>query len=113
MSDTKFTPGPWKAFFGTENNSVLLGIGEESTGEGVADCGQIYCKGKFGIWRGKDPEARANAHLIAAAPEMYEQLQSARDKVARLVAELGGDEYAVAMACDPYDATLCKARGEQ
>ena len=75
MAEPKFTPGPWKAFFGTENNRVLIGIGEEETGEGIADCGDRYWRGKFGLWRGNDEEAHANAHLIAAAPDLYAALE--------------------------------------
>ncbi|MEN9393199.1 MAG: hypothetical protein RLZZ104_1542 [Pseudomonadota bacterium] len=111
MTETKFTPGPWKAFFGTENNKVLIGIGED-TGEGITDCG-------FGLWRGKDEEANANAHLIAAAPELYEallKLRSAyksaeetepndRDALDKLITDLISVERAA-------DAALAKASGE-
>jgi len=65
MSKSKFTPGPWA----TENM--------------VGDCTMIYCVGGFGIARTFAPgeggarvttseEETANAHLIAAAPDLLE-----------------------------------------
>jgi hypothetical protein len=66
MDKAKHTPGPWRIFTNTDG-SKLIGIGE-LTGDGIADCG-------FGLWRGGEAEAIANARLIAAAPEMFEALQ--------------------------------------
>lgn len=63
--NTKFTAGPWRVFTTTGGNK-LVGVGEQ-TGEGITDCG-------FGLWGGGDAEAIANAHLIAAAPDLYEAL---------------------------------------
>jgi len=68
----RFTPGPWRIFWakdalGIENSHQIIGIGELN-GAGITDCG-------FGVWRGGDGEAIANAHLIAAAPEMYRYLE--------------------------------------
>lgn len=63
---TGFTPGPWKVFTNTGGDKII-GIGELNGG-GVADCG-------FGVWRGGDAEALANALLIASAPDLYETLR--------------------------------------
>jgi hypothetical protein len=60
MSKIEHTPGPWRVF--TTTHGKVIGMGER-TGEGIADCG-------FGVWRGGDAEAVANAHLMAAAPEL-------------------------------------------
>lgn len=60
------TPGPWKVFTTKDGNKVI-GIGDVNA-EGVADCG-------FGVWRGGDAEALANAKLMAAAPEMLAALK--------------------------------------
>lgn len=60
------TPGPWQFtanMYGISNKRVY-GV-EDKNGpfpEGVANCG-------FGVW------SEANAHLIAAAPEMLEALK--------------------------------------
>jgi hypothetical protein len=111
-NETKFTPGPWKAYFGGENNRVLIGIGEE-TGEGIADCGDRYWRGQFGMWRGKDEDAAANAHLITAAPDLYAALSKAREFVRIFTPRedhLGDKAKDVAIA---IDAAMAKARGEQ
>jgi hypothetical protein len=50
--ETKFTPGPWKAVF---------------------DDRKIYIEG---IGVPTDKNEKANAHLIAAAPELYEALEA-------------------------------------
>jgi hypothetical protein len=63
-SRQSFTPGPWRAFK-TRDGLKVIGIGE-LTGDGIAD-------GGFGLWR-DGPEALANAHLIAAAPELHAAL---------------------------------------
>lgn len=64
----RHTPGPWRVFTTPQGNRII-GIGEQ-TGEGITDCG-------FGLWRGGDAEALANARLIAAAPQMLEALKAA------------------------------------
>lgn len=71
MSEAKHTPGPWKAFntFGQDiypeyDSEAMLHIAElcpEGTENG--DCSITY------------EEAKANAHLIAAAPEMLKALE--------------------------------------
>lgn len=55
MSDGKFTPGPWRV--------------EDVAGWGI--CVRAL-KDKYIAWRLK---SQADAHLIAAAPEMYEALK--------------------------------------
>lgn len=69
------TPGPWKAII-TKDGRKLVGVGQEN-GEGVTDCG-------FGIWAWGEPEAIANARLIAAAPDMLEALYTAKACLERL-----------------------------
>lgn len=66
MSESKHTPGPWR-IFETDHGSKIIGIGSED-GAGVADAG-------FGLWGGDSDEARANARLVAAAPELLEALK--------------------------------------
>ncbi|TXN40512.1 hypothetical protein [Methylobacterium sp. WL7] len=60
------TPGPWRVFT-TPDNTKIIGIGDRD-GEGIADCG-------FGVWRGGSEEARANALLMAAAPDLLVALK--------------------------------------
>ncbi len=59
---SKHTPGPWKHTY-MPRLSVIHG----PNGEHVADTG---------AWRDDEhPEMRANAHLIAAAPDLLEALE--------------------------------------
>ncbi len=93
-----FTPGPWKVFYGTEVRKIL-GVGEV-TGEGVA-----------ALWR-DGAEEEANAHLIAAAPEMYDLLNEAANLIE---GDLTGAEWMKACAAflERAHATLASAQGAQ
>ena len=64
---SKHTPGPWKHTY-MPRLSVIHG----PNGEHVADTG---------AWRDDEhPEMRANAHLIAAAPDLLEALELLHDE---------------------------------
>lgn len=66
MTEPKFTPGPWFSvakLSGSENHRGFKICGDD--GWALAD---IQPVDEDGI------EGRANAHLIAAAPELYEAL---------------------------------------
>lgn len=103
MSELKATPGPW---FVHDNHPqhACYHIGPDDCGP--LDVATVYSPG--------DEEADANAHLIAAAPEMYAQL----DYVERLLSahergeQLPGDQDAKAWGVMTR-AILAKARGEQ
>ena len=62
MSERKWTKGPWHRA-GVKRNSLQI---VASSGRHVADC---QCS--VGI---SDGEKRANANLVAAAPDLYEAL---------------------------------------
>lgn len=69
----KFTPGPWVITSGAnpkEKNIVAIGSGGPENGH--PRVAKTICE-DFGD--GCNPDI-ANAHLIAAAPEMYEMLQA-------------------------------------
>lgn len=98
MKEVKFTPGPWIAWFcGTVRSSWF----EVKT----ADEKTRICKLK------KELSGAANAHLIAAAPDMYEALEAA-------ILEYGkpGGPWNVPSSpgtwIDKAKAALVKARGE-
>lgn len=82
MSEVKFTKGPWKL---SENRDSYL-IASENTGFSICYTTLSEDVDKY------------NAHLIAAAPEMYEFL--------------GSLQLDVANDCK-RDEILAKARGEQ
>ena len=95
MSDMKFTPGPWD--LGDECNSGA----EVCIGETVATVGRDHwMTGNYVIER---DEMRANARLIAAAPELYEMLD-------RIWHECSDDLSGFAQM--EIEKVLKKARGE-
>ncbi len=59
MSETRFTPGPWNA------SECFVDCGSGAATQEVCDLHNSPLR-----------EAGDNAHLIAAAPELYEALQS-------------------------------------
>lgn len=65
MSEPKFTPGPWYAHKPKESNGWYDITTTNSLSGSIAMC-----------FSGLDRKVRANAALIAAAPEMYGELES-------------------------------------
>ena len=101
---TTFTPGPWRA----------------KPDRLVRQRGRVYVEGSGGWnadpicavdYRDDVSENEANAHLIAAAPDLYEAL----DRVARMIAWMEEDDRN-AIVPDGLQATiraaLRRARGE-
>ena len=67
MSKAQFTPGPWKSSYGEHNGYDCMSAGydiDDANGDLVVtvDCAD----------RNTDEESRANAQLIASAPELLE-----------------------------------------
>lgn len=95
----KFTRGPWYVY----NNDVYLEV--------VSDKGAICdtCMSGHEFDGGDCTEgksAKANAHLIAAAPEMYEAIKHVLEMQLRGFIVLGNE------ATDKLQKSLAKARGE-
>jgi hypothetical protein len=96
MSAAKHTPGPWW-FSEVENGNYQIGQGDSALATTIP------------IWNGlqiterKPDEDKANAHLIAAAPELLEALEDAIDKLN----DADMHEGFVARALD----VIAKARG--
>lgn len=90
---TQFTKGPWVVYRDLPTDVVVSTSGECSLA--TLDCG---C--------GSRKTQRANAHLIAAAPDLYEALNE-------LASILDGDiRTYVQEALERANAVLAKARGE-
>lgn len=89
MSEAKFTKGPWVARGSTP--SRIYGMQRDDKEVLVAATGSVI------------ESSGANAHLIAAAPEMYEMLLEHRQ------AFEGEDDY----RAQEIDELLAKARGER
>lgn len=74
MTDTKFTPGPW----GIEETRDHLWIGVILS-NGKPDPIVTYVDHGPDFTTEADATGKANAHLIAAAPELYEALDELFD----------------------------------
>ena len=114
MSAPKWTPGPWRMIEPTAIGycvpADLRGVGDDSLVAMAAGGGPKRAVGAA--------EARANAHLIAAAPELYAQLEDARitlDEAAKVLARehLAFANNTVNQCAIRCSDVLAKARGER
>jgi hypothetical protein len=96
----KFTPGPWKAVL----NAHFWDIESEMHGLIGDACASnfVYVNGKRLPPEQADPIAAANAHLMAAAPDMYEALKMILERDQTRIEDI----HSIARA------VLAKARGE-
>jgi hypothetical protein len=98
--ERKWTPGPWEVDDAGDVHSKHLGYAYSfvaiSTGE---DYG-----GYYGDNADVDLQKKANAHLIAAAPDLYEALENLLNDP--------GDDYIKTRHWDAARAALAKARGD-
>jgi len=91
---SKHTPGPWQW---TQHFDPTISIYKDGFGQ---------------IARLYDSSAgtgKANARLIAAAPDLLADLQEACDRIEDLVSRLGGTDPE--KATESYRATIAKATG--
>ncbi len=98
MSETKFTPGPWRvrAHTSQPNDRVVVDTFGGSVACVYRDMGE------------NEPPREANAHLIAAAPDLYAALEALHRATAILPASMDEPGSPQALA----RAALAKARGE-
>lgn len=97
MGGKNWTPGPW-SYDGTGPHNVFGCDILSSGGDSIA-----------GSWHGRSDTAQANAHLIAAAPDLYGALEWAREALKSANIILAGQDRE---DCSFIDAALAKARGE-
>jgi hypothetical protein len=97
---TKHTPGPWLYITGDEwSHSVVTEEGELPSGD-------------MGYWtvasinKNREPQHKANARLIAAAPELLEALRTLKMAIVA-----GPPEYDSADWIEMADAAIAKATG--
>ena len=95
MSETKFTPGPWK----WDGDVWDYDYAEEAPWL-IGKDNQIILKGEI------ECANKASAHLIAAAPELYEFI---KDYIEAWENSEAGHSYLYGKAHD----ILAKARGEE
>lgn len=91
MSAPRFTPGPWRVVVTDDGGSMVHG---ESTAIAT-------------VW-GRD--SGPNAHLIAAAPQLYAALAEA---MGLLVSFENNDDPSAEAIVDRARAALAKARGDK
>lgn len=114
MSETKWTPEPWRAGLGDAYLPKTL-IGESSVEIACIPHETYDAIDVFGKRRGgTEEEHLANAHLIAAAPDLYAALDSLLKTFVDDLGECGYDEDDIADHDGVKRATaaLRKARGE-
>jgi hypothetical protein len=106
MSELKATPGPWAVYSDDEVYSTQEGTANGHPMVIVPDS----CLGRNDFdYEDKMPskaQCRYNAHLVAAAPELYEALVALMDLESRDRVMPAGPEW------DTARAALAKARGE-
>ena len=100
MSDTPqraaFTKGPWGLQFGDSRIGIVSERGEEIASVGSAP-----------YYKGYSPTDYANAHLIAAAPDLVEALQECVDA---MYSDNPADGWKEIL--DKARSVLARARGE-
>ncbi|OAJ67740.1 hypothetical protein [Gluconobacter cerinus] len=106
MSEAKFTPAPWIAkkgtgWFVTRPNARMAHV-----------VGMSPKTSLVGAENEEEDEARANAHLIAAAPELYEALRMAANDLNTAAHFLPDTRLALLETVKQAHAALAKARGE-
>ena len=107
--ETKFTEGEWVIYdvddnWGANEGELIIGMASYND-----DYSNHFCSHKILI-EDSDAESIANAHLIAAAPEMYEMLLKLRDDVDNVIESAGW--YFDNEELENIDKLLSKARGE-
>lgn len=106
MSETRWTAGPWVA-----GRSDMATIVDGFDSKWVYS-GEQYVAVASGRIEGSWDEVMANAHLIAAAPDLYEALKAFVDAAGDFL-DRGGEMRADAIALVmKADTALAKARGE-
>lgn len=110
MSHTNFTQGPWKV----RTDSCRDGCWDiDACGNGALATVVVKLNG-LELCPHTKKELEANAHLIAAAPEMYEALTEARecmDQTTDLMRKFEHNSSGISLMLDKIDAIQAKARG--
>lgn len=108
MSDTRFTPGPYRVGADMESICLNRGTDDDYTSNGWAKkLATVHWKQS---WMSAE-ESFANAHLISAAPELYEALEGLLSDIEEYqkINNLGGKNNHWQVISR---AALAKARGE-
>ena len=113
INKTKFTPGPWQAFI-DDTGDKWTGWPISISSVNDIDKSIVRTGGQWPYeWDAaiSQREAVANAHLIAAAPEVYEKLEKLVERVEQIQYDHNTSDGDLAL--DEARAALAKARGEK
>ena len=78
MEEPKYTPGPWTIYKGNEGHPVIHSpTNERNAGGGIIGIAQTKTVGSFEI-------EKANAHLIAASPDLLNACKWAEDALSEM-----------------------------
>lgn len=100
----KHTPGPWSAVIGSSFWTV-----EEGGGQRIANTLDSEC-----VFIGSDEynHSEANAHLIAAAPDLLEALESALEAFEEIQGSCSTDRIICQEESQKARAAIAKAKGQ-
>lgn len=102
---TKFTKGPWELGEATSKHPYCIDAHCNNDGLRFELCEVLGVDDEFEACE----QSKANAHLIAAAPEMYEMLDSLIGKIYEVEINEG---YYFNGESEKIEKLLAKARGE-
>lgn len=115
MTAPNWTPGPWVVYRG--GNFIWIGgpeyleyVKREKYLAGPFGVTEVNCKASPDH-EYNDARADANAHLIAAAPELYSVLESLWNEIAKY-SHIGHEGSELLEKMSDARAVLAKARGE-
>jgi hypothetical protein len=111
MSETKFTKCPWILVAGDRFQLDLIITSKTRDNSSIAPIAQLDFdfNGEIGC------EQKANAHLIASAPEMYEEIESDINEIKEFILTLkpySDDWLFYTNKLKRKEGLLAKARGE-
>jgi len=109
--ETTFAKGPWHVGTPHPQNECAYVIGANGDEIAVLYGADQAEQNADGMW-GPQPRREATAALIAAAPELYEALQSCVTQMRVWVAINGDLIGALQQNIDAAESALAKARGE-
>jgi len=75
VSETKFTPGPWRWNRKSNIGNVIEGPSGRTSydgGDGYSSVAMVQHCGSSGNYKVEKENQEANLHLVAAAPELYD-----------------------------------------
>ncbi len=101
MNETKFTPGPWIACPDVGLQIPVASVAKEGLKRNVSHVAGI-----------RNGEGAANAHLIAAAPELYEACEILFKVTTGMMKQITHSGFEPGSPLGKCEAALAKARGE-